>query len=215
MKAVQKTIIIIVSGFLLSCGVTYIGLIIKDGKSSFSLPEFPFLFSRLSPINPEFNKLEIRKKRWVEAKKCLTAMSVVNGRVDALCSNNRDIYNLSKEIGTTWGYLIVEQHLKVINSYEKQMKDNIIDKLPLDEPMTYKARLQLIEYKSNNVKEKLSLQLTKSKTCLYRAAIGEVNYERCKSEVDHEYATFKRNEELMYKKIINSLDKFDKDYKYD
>ncbi len=165
--------------------------------------------------NSELNKLQKRRQRWQKAEKCLMALRSVNGKVDELCNYNQDIYILAKNAGFIHATPIVESHIKAINYYEKQLKDGIIDKLPNDEPMTLKSNLELINTTFDSIRSLRDENTEYIKICIYKAGVGEVNYEECVQLANERYQTARTRIETEQIEAGNYLKDFEKNYKQD
>lgn len=85
-----------------------------------------------SQINPENQKLEKRRSRWQTVRLCLRAMSSENGRVNELCSEVPDEYNLAQQIGAIHVMPIAANQLEILEQYEKDLNDGVISHLPPD-----------------------------------------------------------------------------------
>lgn len=135
--------------------------------------------------------------------------------MEQLCASVSDIHLLAKQIGVLYATYVVQSHLKTLAIYEQQVKENIIDKLPDDEPMTIRSGTKLIDSNYENFKEQLDTKTTKTKTCILEAQIGEVNYQECKATVDSEYQTAMQDNDLRKAKQENALKYFEQNYRKD
>ncbi len=135
----RKKVLIILSFVLVGCSLNAETSIdkIKSNLSNFGK-------------DPELVKLENRKERWLNAEKCVKAMSVINGKAEELCSHSEDIQKLTKGIGTRYASKLVKTNLKRIDGYEQQLSEGIIDRLPEDVPITIDTSFLMIdEYRDN------------------------------------------------------------------
>lgn len=100
--------------------------------------------------NPEVVKLEKRKERWLNAEKCITAMTVLNGKVEELCSHSKDIQQLAKGIGTRYAGKLVETNIERIDAEERLLNEGTIERLPEDIPITIDTSFLMIKEHHDN-----------------------------------------------------------------
>lgn len=172
--------------------------------------------AKTEPVkNPELEKLAKRRKRWLSADRCLQGVSALSEKVGELCAQNQDIFQLSEGAGYDIARTVVDYHLKILDTYEKNLTSGIIDVLPEDVSMGEGLGARFATARYDEINFELDIKASENKTCIYQSATEGTSPDSCIAKNEQKYAEKEREINAFYDKAEQSLNLFISSYRKD